>query len=189
MKAIETSYKGYKFRSRLEARWAVFFDSLGLEWEYETEGFNLENGLYYLPDFYLPNFIGRKAWIEVKPDIPYPDDVDTAKVVAYQKAIFPNALIFVAAKDPFAMDSCLATLKEQEDGGIGVSLCFLGSLPDNQLVLIATEENGNAVLIHPSGHEDISGTNYFELIKSPLLDKARVAARSARFEHGQHGAK
>jgi hypothetical protein len=28
IKAIETSYKGYRFRSRLEARWAVFFDAL-----------------------------------------------------------------------------------------------------------------------------------------------------------------
>ena len=32
IKAIETSYKGYLFRSRLEARWAVFFDALGLVW-------------------------------------------------------------------------------------------------------------------------------------------------------------
>ncbi len=38
-KAIETLYKGYRFRSRLEARWAVFFDALGLKWEYEKEGF------------------------------------------------------------------------------------------------------------------------------------------------------
>ena len=32
-KAIETKYKGFRFRSRLEARWAVFFDALGIEWE------------------------------------------------------------------------------------------------------------------------------------------------------------
>jgi hypothetical protein len=41
IKAIETRYKGYRFRSRLEARWAVFFDALGVEWEYEKEGFDL----------------------------------------------------------------------------------------------------------------------------------------------------
>ena len=29
--AIETKYKGYRFRSRLEARWAVFFDALGIK--------------------------------------------------------------------------------------------------------------------------------------------------------------
>jgi nucleoside 2-deoxyribosyltransferase len=51
IKAIQTVYKGYKFRSRLEARWAVFFDALGLEWEYEPEGFDLGDGVWYLPDF------------------------------------------------------------------------------------------------------------------------------------------
>ena len=54
MKIIETKYKGYRFRSRLEARWAVFFDELGIEWEYEPEGFDLGDGTYYLPDFRLP---------------------------------------------------------------------------------------------------------------------------------------
>src|SRR5262245_3495425 len=32
---IETIYRGYRFRSRLEARWAVFFQTLGVPWEYE----------------------------------------------------------------------------------------------------------------------------------------------------------
>ena len=39
IKAIETYYKGYRFRSRLEARWAVFFDAAGIKYEYEPEGF------------------------------------------------------------------------------------------------------------------------------------------------------
>ena len=39
MKPIETVYKGFKFRSRLEARWAVFFDACGVRWEYEPEGY------------------------------------------------------------------------------------------------------------------------------------------------------
>jgi len=65
MKIIQTKYKGYNFRSRLEARWAVFFDSLGIKWEYEKEGFDLGNGIYYLPDFWLPE-VG--LWAEVKPE-------------------------------------------------------------------------------------------------------------------------
>lgn len=28
LKVIQTSYKGYRFRSRLEARWAVYFDTI-----------------------------------------------------------------------------------------------------------------------------------------------------------------
>ena len=54
IKAIETEYKGYRFRSRLEARWAVFFDALGVQWFYEHEGFDLGKSGWYLPDFWLP---------------------------------------------------------------------------------------------------------------------------------------
>lgn len=51
IKPIETHYNGLRFRSRLEARWAVFFDALGIEYEYEPEGFELPSGARYLPDF------------------------------------------------------------------------------------------------------------------------------------------
>jgi len=66
MKSIDTTYKGYRFRSRTEARWAVFFDSLGLRWTYEQEGYDLE-GLYYLPDFWIE---ALDCWVEVKGDEP-----------------------------------------------------------------------------------------------------------------------
>ena len=51
IKAIETEYNGYKFRSRLEARWAVFFDAMKIPYEYEPEGYKFEDGTLYLPDF------------------------------------------------------------------------------------------------------------------------------------------
>lgn len=74
MKAIETSYKGYNFRSRLEARWAVFFDTMGIKWEYEAQGFECSHRLTdwlgsdgktfsYLPDFWLPEL---EVFAEVK---------------------------------------------------------------------------------------------------------------------------
>ncbi len=62
-KAIETYYNGYRFRSRLEARWAVFFDALGIKYEYEPEGYIGLNDIYYLPDFYLPE---ENVYVEVK---------------------------------------------------------------------------------------------------------------------------
>ena len=65
---IETVYKGYKFRSRLEARWAVFFEELGLDWSYEVEGFNLPSGARYLPDFFIKNHDNcYDYWYEIKP--------------------------------------------------------------------------------------------------------------------------
>jgi len=67
IKAIETVYRGYRFRSRLEARWAVFFDSMGLKFEYEPEGFVLPSGRWYLPDFRVKTPQGKDCWYEVKP--------------------------------------------------------------------------------------------------------------------------
>lgn len=67
VRAIETHYAGCRFRSRLEARWAVFFDTLKIRWEYEPEGFVLPSGKKYLPDFWLPTFDGG-CYVEVKPD-------------------------------------------------------------------------------------------------------------------------
>lgn len=64
IKPIETLYNGYRFRSRLEARWAVFFDTLNVEYTYEPEGIVLQNGEYYLPDFYLPKL---ETFVEIKP--------------------------------------------------------------------------------------------------------------------------
>lgn len=67
IKAIDTSYKGFLFRSRLEARWAVFFDAMGLDWEYEPEGFELPDGTRYLPDFCVQTPQGNPIWYEIKP--------------------------------------------------------------------------------------------------------------------------
>jgi hypothetical protein len=66
IKPIATWHKGYPMRSRLEARWAVFFDSLGINWDYETEGY-VFNGKHYLPDFHLSFFDGQEMFCEVKP--------------------------------------------------------------------------------------------------------------------------
>ena len=73
IKPIETEYKGFLFRSRLEARYAVFFDTLGVKWEYETEGYEID-GIRYLPDFWLPMVTCRNdevsgVFVEVKPAI------------------------------------------------------------------------------------------------------------------------
>ena len=62
---IPTTYRGVTFRSRLEARWAVFFDALGIEWHYEHEGYQLPSG-WYLPDFWLPS-VHNGSHVEIKP--------------------------------------------------------------------------------------------------------------------------
>lgn len=66
MKALPTNYKNIIFRSRTEARWALFFDLMNIKWDYENEGYLLNSNNCYLPDFEitLPN--GNEYYIEVK---------------------------------------------------------------------------------------------------------------------------
>lgn len=64
IQAIPTRYDGHIFRSRLEARYAVFFNVLGFRWLYELEGFQLPSGKKYLPDFFLQD---HNCYAEVKP--------------------------------------------------------------------------------------------------------------------------
>jgi hypothetical protein len=64
IKPVNTPYMGFWFRSRLEARYAVYFDALGIKYEYEKEGYSLGELGWYLPDFWLPQF---NCWAEIKP--------------------------------------------------------------------------------------------------------------------------
>lgn len=76
-KAMEVLYSGRVFRSRLEARWAVFLDLLGVNWDYEPCHYEIGPDLYYLPDFYLPD---QRTWLEVK-GAPFMDAASYAKVL------------------------------------------------------------------------------------------------------------
>lgn len=85
-KAIETRYDNYLFRSRLEARWAVFFNTLGIKYEYEKEGYDLE-GTWYLPDFWLPEM---NSWVEIKGQQPTEEERHKAKQLSFwtQKQVY-----------------------------------------------------------------------------------------------------
>lgn len=58
MTGIETCYRGINFRSRLESRWACFFDECGWRWTYEP--FDLPG---WIPDFQIEG----RILAEVKP--------------------------------------------------------------------------------------------------------------------------
>lgn len=68
MKAIPTNYGGRQYRSRLEARWAAFFDLLGWKTEYEPLDFN-----GWIPDFVITE--AETVYVEVKPVDVFPESV------------------------------------------------------------------------------------------------------------------
>lgn len=78
IKPKRTTYNGICFRSRLEARWAIFFDAVGVEYQYEPEYDEVQAGLgyaYYKPDFLMPSL---NCYIEIKPKEPKDIEVNKA---------------------------------------------------------------------------------------------------------------
>lgn len=68
--------RGINFRSRVEAKWATFFDLLGLDWSYEP--YDLEG---YIPDFILV-FDKMELLVEVKYELIYENlDVHRDKII------------------------------------------------------------------------------------------------------------
>lgn len=60
---IRRSGERVLFRSKLEARWSVYFDLLAFKWEYEPFRFDIGGGITYTPDFSVEEI----GLIEVKP--------------------------------------------------------------------------------------------------------------------------
>lgn len=56
-------YKNINFRSNWEVIVAKNMDKHGIKWKYEPRVFKLDDGIFYLPDFYLPD---QDKWLEVK---------------------------------------------------------------------------------------------------------------------------
>lgn len=87
-----------------------FFDEMGWSYEYEPEGYELDNGTRYLPDFYLPEF---KMFVEVKHEnaieehdgcYRLKDKADNEKVDAFQNEVLDykdKQVLFVTRGDPY----------------------------------------------------------------------------------------
>jgi hypothetical protein len=97
MKAIETWFGGVLHRSRLEARWAVVFDRLGIITEYEPEGFT-HGEECYLPDFRL---VETGDFVSIKPDRRSVNPEEWMKEIRWQ-GIFAEAgtVLWIIAGQP-----------------------------------------------------------------------------------------
>lgn len=110
IRPIPTTYKGIKFRSKLEAQWAKFFDHIGIEWLYEPEGFVLDNGLCYQPDFELKmvdSWCSKPVYFEVKADAYSLTKTDINKLFGFItcKTIDPNDDSYYVKQNIYVGDS------------------------------------------------------------------------------------
>lgn len=92
-KSIQCEYKGYMMRSLLEKRIAQKLDEMKVRWYYEPQGFVMDDGTCYLPDFYLPD---QKIWIEGKGII---SDADIHKCNCFVKENENNEPLLIVFPD------------------------------------------------------------------------------------------
>ncbi|MER7166796.1 hypothetical protein ABT336_12130 [Micromonospora sp. NPDC000207] len=202
---IETRYAGCRFRSRLEARWAVWFDHLGINWQYETETYLVgpkgsQRG--YLPDFYLPR---RALWVEVKGHVAaanYPLLV----AAAHPEHGLPISLGTTPDDFAYFKQRLLVLGPVPRTAGFHLSLLLIGGVLSEQLVtpickspqgrndehdhLMSpvlgprrVEPNSDGEYVPPPCMLDERGYGF----PCPDISAAYTAARSARFEHGEQG--
>lgn len=90
--AIPGVFKGVKFRSQLEIRFATELESRGIRWVYEIE--RLGEG-QYLVDFYLPDY---RCWVEVKGKFEPRDDYLLKDVASHLKERQERLFVFMQSK-------------------------------------------------------------------------------------------
>lgn len=209
LKPIETRYKGYRFRSRLEARWAVFFDALGIKWEYEKEGYDLGEAGWYLPDFWLPKLT---TWVEIKQD--YNTMTEDSRIDAHRKAralrdCSGGTSVVVVFGPPGNMQSWAYFMDCSDSGGgyheeWGGAFCFCdkcgawfdyyNGLPGSHTAMSSDWEPLYACDCPLMQRTDEPGLKCYDQPVRSWIECCVLAtsdavrkARSARFEHGERG--
>jgi hypothetical protein len=184
LQAIDTKYNGYRFRSRLEARWAVFFDNLGMKYEYELEGFKLPSGKGYLPDFFLPDL---SLFVEVKPTekISY---LELQKMVEFSLDGDHQLLLIAGTptNEKMYLINRVTTgpLEEYEAE-------YEGEINSDEIADVFMEQLrdfGNVGIgVVPSSREWLLVYKSLPPNDDHALHSALLAAKQSRFEHGEKG--
>ena len=179
IKAIETRYKGYRFRSRLEARWAIAFDQMGLPWEYEPEGYALPGG-NYLPDFRLPF-----GFVEIKAKGMRTERSDLLVCELYSLTGTPA---FIIDGDPYPeayhMDQAVGVSGHWTPGAVASLHCceFRSCRRCDGICIAGTDD---FFFVTDVGAHSCKDHDRYPVEVAGKLLTSFVAARSARFEHGE----
>ena len=161
IQAKPTAYNGYLFRSKLEAKWAVFLDTLSIPYVYEPEAFICSDGSQYTPDFYLPTCYlrdksGKGVYLEIKPLYWQDDRVYVDRI---QSAFNDEVCAVLMTGDPYEVIS-LAHVDDNQQ---------LSPHWDNCMVMVYCEQCGALKFEYNEG-------NYMEC---PLCESRKINMATA----------
>jgi hypothetical protein len=182
-RSIETSYAGHRFRSRLEARWAVAFDTfpLWVPWRYEVEGVVLPGRGSYLPDYEIGPFS-----VEVKGE---DARLDIERCELYCKATGRHLLILGDIPRPgdkglHLMWACLST---GHGGALWQMWRWFYAADVGKVVPQGFDWPHTRPVVNAAIPHAVAGVRRLDLDEQPEVDRAYEAARSSRFEFGESG--
>lgn len=167
--AKRTIFDGHLYKSRLEARWAVFFKHIGLPYLYEVETFDLD-GTTYTPDFLLPTL---NLWVETKGDL-VSDEAGIAMINKCERLAVqsqrPALLVF---HDPLDSRCALFSVRGRMFSDAGFQAC-----PTCGRATVGVRTSTGLHTLCQSLHDDDSDIPFDA---SRLLHTAAIAARQREF--------
>lgn len=172
--AIPTRYGGVQFRSRLEARWAAFFDIAGWRWQYEP--LDLDG---WIPDFRLCGKV--PALCEVKPiDFAAFDD-DGEAAFNHIRDIAPNVFNI---RDRFHAERSTSSSHSSQLWDHEILVLGLGPAPSSMV-----DDDGYSIpILGAMLHEHVFGLENWSSIcsgyKPQRLDYIATHGRSYRYRVG-----
>lgn len=175
MKIIPTQYKSVLYRSRTEARWAVFFDVLGVGVEYEPEGYIL-NGVPYLVDFWIPEW---ELFVEVKGA--EPTEAEREKCRLLNRTTKQPVLCVYGGMHELARKGVLFTL---EDTIPGVDFALLMGCRRCERVVLGSMDEAGEVWSWVALGEDcfrVCCADRHPIIDGHRIEEAYNKARAERF--------
>jgi len=172
IQAIPTSYGGRKYRSRLEAKWALIFDNLGIKYEYEEQGYIVGRdgfGVRYLPDFVLYGGSYRcpkKLYVEVKGNM----TIDSASKIK-----------LFSERNPLYIVGAIPTDLFDPSNGMPDEYGF----PYYNFLTVDGDYYDAVLGAKKGGGWGLFGTDYFDDMDVVKTEMAYSIARQARFEYGE----
>lgn len=171
LKAIETRFDGHRFRSRTEARWAVFFKEMGWPYDYEKEGV-VAHGEPYLPDFFIPSF---RAFLEIKGVDPTEREIKLCRALS----VGSGNVVLMAVGVPTQESNQFWYFAP--DGTESAGLVLYGAADDERAAFLSDE---SYFFQRQLGSEEAPSS---DLVITQRLEKAFEKATGARFEFGEIG--
>ena len=166
-----TSYDGYVFDSKLEARHAAFFRELGFRVEPQKE-FATVHGQWAIDFLIRDETTDRKYYVEIKPTYPFLQEMQRCASVAHHVRPTPVVLLYGDFSLPWKEEPSQYS-RLPAAGVVGMMWHFSGSALAKREVVWKLDEAGFAVL------GEVSDPSNDFTWRVPRLAEAYEAARRA----------